>query len=68
MSQKRVANTRDSNRCRAGEKRQITESQQVEQFRLLKIPGSNRPVAKLGISVDAKLEDQRPNLKKYAFR
>jgi|HubBroStandDraft_6_1064221.scaffolds.fasta_scaffold48474_1 hypothetical protein len=31
---------------------------QVEQFRLFKIPGSNSPVAKLGIPVDAKIEDR----------
>ena len=40
---------------------------QVEQFRLFKIPGSNSPVAKLGIPVDAKIdakiEDQRPQPK-----
>jgi hypothetical protein len=39
------------------------ESQPVEQFRLFKIPGSNSPVAKLGIPVDAKIEDQRPQHK-----
>jgi hypothetical protein len=48
--------------------KEVSSTQQVERFRLFKIDGSNGPVAKLGIPVDAKIEDQTVQHKEYAFQ